>query len=156
MDVMLTTTERVKVTVDGRKRALTRACNVKKGKHGLGNLKADLPEPARLDGCRGADEVGREREGRGRAKGLAPQYGLRKRTAHELAKAGASVYEIAARLSQSDFKTSAPYVVNVDRARLARSGFDLVQRAREAPSVPRNQLRGTLSDENAYKTDAYG
>lgn len=71
------------------------------------------------------------------------QHGVRKATAHELAQSGANVYEIAARLSHSDFKSSAPYVQDVDRERLAESGFDRAERARQTQSVPRHQSRGT-------------
>ncbi len=78
-------------------------------------------------------------------KAARSQHGIRKRTAHELAKAGASVYEIAARLSHSDFKSSAPYTLNVDRARLTESGFDRVEGARQNQGVPRPRNRGTPS-----------
>jgi hypothetical protein len=78
-------------------------------------------------------------------KATRSQHGIRKRTAHELAEAGATVYEIAARLSHSDFKSSAPYTRDVDRARLAESGFDRVQRARRRQGVPRPKNRGTPS-----------
>jgi len=88
-------------------------------------------------------------------KAARSQHGLRKRTAHELAEAGASVYEIAARLSHSDFKSSAPYVVDVDRARLAESGFDLVERARRGQGVPRNENRGTPSEEGVVISMPY-
>ena len=75
------------------------------------------------------------------------QHGIRKATAHELAQSGASVYEIAARLSHSDFKSSAPYVQDVDRARLAESGFDRAEKARakahSAQGVPPQETRGT-------------
>ncbi len=71
------------------------------------------------------------------------QHGIRKATAHELAQSGANVYEIAARLSHSDFKSSAPYVQDVDRERLAESGFDRAEKARQARGVPRPENRGT-------------
>ncbi|WP_306131673.1 tyrosine-type recombinase/integrase [Roseivivax marinus] len=58
------------------------------------------------------------------------QHGVRKATANELAESGASVYEIAARLSHTDFKSSAPYTRDVDRARLAEAGFDRAEQAR--------------------------
>ncbi|MBQ0766766.1 MAG: hypothetical protein KBT62_10490 [Sulfitobacter litoralis] len=78
------------------------------------------------------------------------QHGVRKATGHEMALSGANVYEIAARLSHSDFKSSAPYVQGVDRARLVESGFDRVERARQERSVPRHENRGTpeVSDAN--------
>lgn len=71
------------------------------------------------------------------------QHGVRKATAHELAQSGANVFEIAARLSHSDFKSAAPYVQDVDRERLAESGFDRAEKARQARGVPRTENRGT-------------
>ncbi|EAQ01935.1 hypothetical protein OB2597_00920 [Pseudooceanicola batsensis HTCC2597] len=50
-----------------------------------------------------------------------------KATANELAESGANVYEIAARLSHSDLKYSAPYVRDIDRKRLAEDSFDRVE-----------------------------
>jgi len=41
-------------------------------------------------------------------KAVCSQHSIRKATAHELAKAGASMFEVAARLSHSDVKSSAP------------------------------------------------
>lgn len=76
-------------------------------------------------------------------KAARSQHGVRKRVAHELAENGATVYEIAARLSHSDFKSAAPYVAGVNRARLAESGFDRVERARGIPCVPRPAEHGT-------------
>ena len=88
-------------------------------------------------------------------KAARSQHGIRKRTAHELAEAGASVYEIAARLSHSDFKSSAPYTLNVDRARLTESGFDRVEGARKSQGVPRPQNRGTPSAKDPEDSTAY-
>jgi len=87
-------------------------------------------------------------------KAIRSQHGIRKATALELAHAGASVFEIAARLSHSDVKSSAPYVADVDRARLAESGFELVQQALENQSVPHPELRGTLEPDEANKIEA--
>ena len=84
-------------------------------------------------------------------KATRSQHGIRKATAHELAHAGASVFEIAARLSHSDVKSSAPYVVDVDRARLAESGFERVQQAIENGGVPRPENRGTLGGADPNK-----
>lgn len=64
------------------------------------------------------------------------QHGIRKATAHELAKAGASVVEVAARLSHSDVKSSAPYAKDVERAGLVLSSFERVEKARQAAGVP--------------------
>ena len=80
------------------------------------------------------------------------QHGIRKATAQELAHAGASVFEIAARLSHSDAKSSAPYVADVDRARLAESGFERVQNASAIQGVPRPKNRGTLGRDDANDT----
>ena len=77
-----------------------------------------------------------------RKKATRSQHGIRKATAHELARSGATVYEIAARLSHSDFKSSKPYVDEVDRNSLGESGFARVQAARNA-GVPRPENRGT-------------
>ena len=71
------------------------------------------------------------------------QHGVRKYTAHELAHAGASIFEVAARLSHGDVNSSAPYVEDVDRARLAESGFARVEQARNSRGVPRPENRGT-------------
>ncbi len=71
------------------------------------------------------------------------QHGVRKATAHELAESGANVYEIAARLSHSDFKSSAPYVRDIDRKRLAEASFDRVEEAKRVQGVPRPPERGT-------------
>ena len=80
------------------------------------------------------------------------QHGVRKATAHELALSGASVYEIAARLSHSDFKSSAPYVQDVDRDRLVQSGFDRVEQARLSQGVPHPKNRGTQERLTSSKT----
>ncbi len=71
------------------------------------------------------------------------QHGIRKATAHELAHSGASVYEIAARLSHSDVKSSAPYVQDVDRERLSVASFDRAEKARDSNGVPCPENRGT-------------
>ncbi len=84
------------------------------------------------------------------------QHGIRKATAHELAQSGASVYEIAARLSHSDFKSSVPYVQDVDRERLAESGFDRAEKARQARVVPRPENRGTLDGSGSSKIRLFG
>jgi len=80
------------------------------------------------------------------------QHGIRKATANELAHAGASVFEIAARLSHSDVKSSAPYVADVDRARLAESGFERVEHANAIQGVPRPENRGTLGRSEVNNT----
>ena len=84
------------------------------------------------------------------------QHGIRKATAHELAQSGANVYEIAARLSHSDFKSSAPYVQDVDRERLVESGFDRAEKARQLQSVPRQENRGTPDRSGANKITLLG
>lgn len=83
------------------------------------------------------------------------QHGIRKATAQELALSGANVYEIAARLSHSDFKSSAPYVQDVDRERLVETGFDRAQKARQARSVPRHENRGTLEGSSVSKSRVF-
>lgn len=85
-------------------------------------------------------------------KAACSQHGIRKMTAHELAKAGATVFEIGARLSRSDFKSSEPYVKGVDRAHLAQAGFDRVETARREQSVPRPENRGTDEVLKAHDT----
>lgn len=85
-------------------------------------------------------------------KAVRSQHGIRKATAHELAKAGASVFEVAARLSHSDVKSSAPYVADVERAGLVLSGFERVEKARKAAGVPQPQKRGTLPEGTSMKT----
>ncbi|RVV98883.1 hypothetical protein EKE94_08305 [Mesobaculum littorinae] len=66
------------------------------------------------------------------------QGGVRKATAHERAEAGANVYGIAARLSHSDFKSSAPYVRYIDRKCLAKVSLDRVEEAKLVQAVPKN------------------
>lgn len=85
-------------------------------------------------------------------KATRSQHGIRKAAAHELAKAGASVFEVAARLSHSDVKSSAPYVKDVERAGLVLSGFERVENARKAAGVPQPQKRGTLPEGTLVKT----
>lgn len=85
-------------------------------------------------------------------KAVRSQHGIRKATAHELAKAGASVFEVAARLSHSDVKSSAPYVKDVERAGLVLSGFERVEKARKAAGVPQPQKGGTLPKGMSLKT----
>lgn len=84
----------------------------------------------------------KDQNGNAEMKPTRSQHGLRKATAHEMAKSGATVYEIAARLSHADFKSSKPYVDGVDRDALGESGFARVQAARGA-GVPRPESRGT-------------
>ncbi len=85
-------------------------------------------------------------------KAVRSQHGIRKATAHELAKAGASVFEVAARLSHSDVKSSALYVKDVERAGLVLSGFERVEKARKAAGVPQPQKGGTLPKGMSLKT----
>ncbi len=78
-------------------------------------------------------------------KATRSQHGLRKAVALELAHAGGTVYEIMARLSHSDMKTSEVYAKGIHRATLAVSGYERVQDARKnKESVPTRENRGTL------------
>lgn len=82
-------------------------------------------------------------------KAARSQHGIRKMTAHELAKAGATNFEVGARLSHSDFKSSAPYVKDVDRA---QAGFDRVETARREQSGPRPENHGANEGASPYET----
>ncbi|WP_127903396.1 hypothetical protein [Solirhodobacter olei] len=86
----------------------------------------------------------RDQNGKNRKKATRSQHGLRKRVAKEIAHAGGTVYEIMARLSHSDVKSSLPYTAEVDREALAKSGFDRVLSASFSDGgVPRTKNRGT-------------
>lgn len=84
-------------------------------------------------------------------KATRSQHGIRKATAHELAHAGAPVFEIAARLSHSDVKLSAPHVADVDCARFDESGFERVQQALDRQDVPRREISGHLGARRSAK-----
>lgn len=64
-------------------------------------------------------------------KATRSQHGIRKRVAEQIAEAGGNEYEIMARLSHSDPKTAAIYTAKVNRAKLAKSGFERVERPTE-------------------------
>jgi integrase len=124
-------------------------------KNSLGNriakwaVQADLTRDVEVKNTKTGEKTIEKRAARS-------QHGIRKAAAHELAQSGASVYEIAARLSHSDFKSSAPYVEDVDRAKLAESGFDRAEKARQAQGVPRHINRGTPEGAGSIKIRSLG
>lgn len=90
----------------------------------------------------------------GTVKGKAKlsQHGIRKREATTLAEAGGTAHEIAARLGHGDTRTSAAYLREVNRKRLALAGIDKVRPAIETQSVPTPSERGTHAAEKTNKT----
>ncbi|SDY88753.1 hypothetical protein [Citreimonas salinaria] len=86
-------------------------------------------------------------------KATRSQHGIRKRAAHELVEAGASVYEIAAHLLHSDAKSSVPYTRDFNRAKLVESGFDRVEQTRLDQRVRAASSSGTFANKHAAVSD---
>jgi hypothetical protein len=70
------------------------------------------------------------------------QHGVPK-ALQDLARSGAYLGEIDARLIHSDHKASAPYVQELDREGIAESGFDWLEMARLSQSDPQPEPHGT-------------